>query len=391
MNVTQQGILALLKSAVTEQPQPLPEGFDLEAAAPVIRRHHMAALIYAGAVCCGVDQQQPVMRKLRQSYCRAMLLSEGQMAELGRVFAAFEENGIDHMPLKGCNMKSLYPKPELRMMGDADVLIRMEQYPGIIPILEELGFTAKEESDHELVWTTGALYLELHKRLIPSYNIDLHSYFGDGWQFAKNVSGSRWDMSPEDTFVFLFAHFAKHYRDGGIGCRHVVDLWVYLRAHPELRMQAVYAALERLKLREFYDNISRLLEMWFAGGQGDDKLEYISDFLFSSGSWGELEERMASANVRDLRQAGSETKRKLRYLWRVIFPGTDALKRKYTVLQRAPWLLPAVWLLRPFHKLFCERELLGWCRYVTKNLGRGKVDARKQMLNYVGLDYHGEL
>lgn len=391
MNETQKGILALLKSAVTEQPQPLPEGFDIEAAAPLIRSHHMATLAYEGAVRCGLSLQHPVMKKLRQSYCKAMLISEGQMAELGRVFAAFDENGIDYMPLKGCNMKSLYPKPELRMMGDADVLIRMEQYPRIVPIMGSLGFSHKSETDHELIWTTDSLYLELHKRLIPSYNLDLNSYFGDGWQFARPTSGSRWDMSPEDAFVFLFSHFAKHYRDGGIGCRHVVDLWVYLRSHPNLDQNAVCAALERLKLREFYDNIIRLLELWFGEGARDARLDYLSEYIFSSGSWGQMDEHIISEGVRDMHRTGSAAAVKLRYLWLTAFPGLEEMKLKYTVLQKAPWLLPAVWLVRPFYKVFWERDFIDRYKHALENYSHKKLDARQQMLNYVGLDYHNEL
>ena len=391
MNTTQQGILALLKSAVTEQPQPLPEGFDIEAACPLIRRHHMVTLAYDGAVRCGISPQHPAMRGLFQGYCRAMLISEGQLREIGRIFAAFEENGIDYMPLKGCNMKALYPKPELRMMGDADVLIRLPQYKRIVPIMEALGFRDKSESDHELVWQSDSLYLELHKRLIPSYNADFHSYFGDGWQLARPAAGSRWAMTAEDTFVFLFTHFAKHYRDGGIGCRHVVDLWVYLRANPDLDWPRVYAGLERLKLREFYENIAHLMEAWFGGRKTDAKLDFITEFIFASGSWGRMEQRTASVGVRDMRRTGRAAEGRLRYFWRTAFPGVGVLRHKYTVLQKAPWLLPVVWLTRPFYKVLFERKSLDRHKRAMENLTQENLDTRHRMLNYVGLDYNDEL
>lgn len=391
MNATQQGILALLKSAVTEQPQPLPAGFDIEAAYPLILRHHMVTMAYDGGVRCGISPQNPAMRKLFQGYCKALLVSEGQMKEVGRLFAAFEENDIDYMPLKGCNMKSLYPKPELRMMGDADVLIRLEQYKKIVPIMGSLGFSAGSESDHELVWRTDSLYLELHKRLIPSYNVDFHSYFGDGWQLARKRAGSRWAMTAEDTFVFLFAHFAKHYRDGGIGCRHVVDLWVYLRANPDLDRSAVEAGLERLKLLTFYENITRLLELWFGDGETDAKLDFITEFIFASGSWGQMEERTVSVGVRDMRRTGRAAEGRLRYLWRTAFPGIGVLRHKYKVLQKAPWLLPVVWLVRPVFKLIWERDSLDRHKRAVENLTQEKLDERHRMLNYVGLDYNEEL
>ena len=325
------------------------------------------------------------MAKLFQAYCSSLILSEGQMGEIGRIFRAFEEQGIDYLPLKGCNMKGLYPKPELRTMGDADILIRMEQYDRIGPVMESLGFAHKYESDHELVWETQALNVELHKYLIPTYNRDLYAYFGDGWQLAVPGAGNRWDMTPEDTFVFLFTHFAKHYRDGGIGCRHVLDLWVYLRANPALDLAHVRSVLDRLGLGEFYENITRLLSVWFEDAPEDDRTEFLTEFLFASGSFGNMEQRVLAESVRRMRNTGSGAAGKLRYLWRLAFPSLEAMRRRYTVLNKAPWLLPVMWLVRPVFKLLCERKSLGHHRQVMERMTVENLDERQQMLGYVGL------
>ena len=202
MTVTQQAIVTLLKSAVTRQALPLPEDFDLEESYDLVKSHHMVPMVYDGAVRCGVDRTLPVMQKLFQGYLRALMKSEKQMQQLNRVLDAFEQAGIEYLPLKGCSMKALYPAPELRVMGDADVLIRLEQYEKIVPVMESLGFTNKADTDHELIWTIDGLYLELHKRLIPSYNEDFHIYYGDSWRFARERTGCRWQMSPEDAFLF---------------------------------------------------------------------------------------------------------------------------------------------------------------------------------------------
>ena len=386
MNVTHRGIAALMKSAVLCQPLSLPEGFDIREAMPLIRRHHIAALVYDGAERCGVPRQEPEMRKLFQAYCSSLLVSEGQEREIGRIFRAFDENGIDYLPLKGCNMKALYPKPEMRTMGDADVLIRLDQYSRIVPVMKALGFEEKYESDHELVWSSPSLELELHKHLIPSYNRDLYAYFGDGWDMAVPAVGNRWDMTPEDTFVFLFTHFAKHYRDGGIGCRHVLDLWVYLRSHPQLDLSLVQSALERLKLGEFYGNITRLLDVWFEDGQSDERTEFLSEFIFASGSWGNMEQRVISDSIRSMQRSGSGAGGKLRYLWRLAFPSREALQGKYPVLRRAPWLLPVVWLVRPVYKLIFERKSLARKKQVMDAMTPENLDTRVQMLRYVGLE-----
>ncbi len=389
MNTMQLGVAALLKSAVTQQPVALPEGFDLTAAYEQLKRHHMAPLLYEGAVLCGIPGNLPVMRKLFTAYCRALLISEGQLRQIKRLFAAFEENGIAYMPLKGTNMKSQYPKPELRTMGDADILIRMEQYERIVPIMKSLGFEAGVESDHELHWHHKELFLELHKRVIPSYNKDFYPYFGDGWTRAVAANGHRYTMTPEDEMVYLFTHFAKHYRDGGIGCRHLLDLWVYLRSHGELDEDKVRLELDKLQLGQFYDNIRQVIAVWFEDAPADERTDFITAFLFASGSWGEAEAHQLSAALRD-NGGRSANRSRLIYLHRVLFPSVKTLQYKYTFLQKAPWLLPLVWIVRPFYKLLNKRERKSLQAH-RRNLQLRKaknVKTHNQALAYVGLGFH---
>lgn len=390
MNTMQQGIVTLLKSAVTQQGYPLPAGFDLEEAYPQVKQHHMDALIYEGAVLCGISRQMPLMKQLFQNYCKLLMISEGQMREVDRLFRAFNENGIDYLPLKGCKMKALYPKPELRTMGDADILIRMEQYDRIKPLMETMGYQAGTEWDHELKWIGSSLLAELHKWVVPSGNKDLFAYFGDGWQLAVPSSGYRYDMLAEDEMVYLFAHFAKHYRSGGIGCRHVLDLWVFQQTHPGLDQEKVRAELDNLYLGEFYDNICRLISVWFENGTTDEKTEFISDFIFASGSWGRMENKIASSGVKDQHGKSGGHRARWLYLLRHALPGVDALKNKYTILQKAPWMLPLVWIYRPFYKLLSKRERATLAKHKMhlQNLSPELVRTRQDALRYVGLDYH---
>ena len=390
MDTMQTGIITLLKSAVTGVALPLPEGFDIEAAYPQIKRHHMATMVYDGAVRCGISRQLPAMQQLLQSSCKALLASEGQMRELSRVFAAFDENGIDDLPLKGCNMKALYPSPELRMMGDADVLIRMEQYGKIEPILELLGFRAKQNTDHELVWQSDGLYLELHKYLIPSYYQDLHAYFGDGWKVAKRKDGTRYAMTPEDELVYLFAHFTKHFRAGGIGCRHIVDLWVYLRANPGMDGQLIESAMTELHLERFYENIKRLLGVWFEGEKADPVTELITDYVFGSGSWGTMESRLYSTEVLKARSDGQISNSKLKSLGETLFPPLETLRMHYNILYKHPWLLPFCWVARWVEVLVLRRRNIGRKLGIIRQMSDEKVTAYRQVLNDMGLDLGGE-
>lgn len=388
MDIQKQGIITLIKSAVTGEKLPLPEGFSLDDAMEQIGRHGLQAICYQGAVHCGIPRSDPAMTVLFQRYYRALMVNEGQTTALKKLFAAFEEQGIDYMPLKGVNMKPLYPKPELRSMGDADVLIRMEQYARIVPIMEEQAYRFLEESDHELPWKSKVLYVELHKRLIPSYNVDYHAYYGDGWQLAKSRQGHRYVMTDEDAFVYMLSHYAKHYRDGGIGCRHVTDLWVWRRAHPDMDESYIRGELEKLQLDVFYENTLRMLQVWFEDAREDAVVAFMTEVIFVSGNFGLLDKRMLSHSVKHMKDKSAVKWEWLRHLAEALFPGHEIIDNQYPVLRKHPWLLPVFWIVRWFDKFLFQRDVVSRRYRQLKMFNEENIDSHRQALQYVGLDYN---
>ena len=347
-DMTRKGILTLIKSAITEESLKLPEAFDIEEAFAEIKRHNIISLAYDGAVRCGVPKANPAMQTMFQLYCRNLLISEGQLQAVQAISDAFDAAGVDYMFIKGCNIKKLYPKPELRVMGDADILIRTEQYAKIVPVMERLGYTAKLESNHEYVWTSKQLFLELHKYLIPSYNRDYYAYFGDGWRLAKKTAGCRYALSVEDEFVYIFTHFARHYRDGGIGCSHVTDLWVYKNSYPDMDMEYIENELRKLQLLEFFNNIMQLVAVWFEDAAGNEITDFISDFIFQSGSW------------------------------------------RYTILNKAPWLLPVFWPVRWVDAALFRRDNIKKRKLEREFATIERIESYQQALEYVGLEFRFE-
>lgn len=387
MNATQLGILALVRAAITNKKQQLPEGFHIEEAYSEISRHNLLPLCYAGGVICGIDKNNSAMQRMFMIYVKQMVASEKQMAEVARVCAAFDAAGIDHMPLKGSTLKSLYPKPEFRLMGDADILIREEQYGKIAPVMTALGFKFKQESDHELAWQSDSLYLELHKHLIPSYNKDYYSYYQDGWQLAKLSTNSRHEFkSNEDEFIFIFTHFAKHYRDGGIGIRQVIDLWVYRNSYPDMDDDYIRGVLEKLQLFDFYENILSLIAVWFENAEPTDMTEFISAFIFTSGNWGNIKSKTKANAVKHKQISEASSYSLSRNILRRTFPAPRDLIARYPVLKRHPWLVPVFWVHRIFDAIINKRNRVKI--YVKVYNSTDEIETYEQSLDYVGLRFN---
>ncbi|MBQ9974239.1 MAG: nucleotidyltransferase family protein [Oscillospiraceae bacterium] len=386
MDVLTQGIITLLRSGLTGERLSLPDGFDLEQAMKPMYMHQIQSVCYIGAVNCGLDKSQPAMQKLFQIYCGVLQHCEKQERLLAELLEAFDRDNIDYMPLKGVELRRLYPSPELRSMGDADILIRMEQYPRITGIMQRLGYQQGRESDHELLWKKDVLIVELHKRLVPSNNRDFCAVFGDGWQMARLQEGTRYAMSREDTFVYLFTHFTKHYRDGGVGCRQLVDLWLYLRAC-ELDMAYTEQFLKKLGLLEFYGNIRRVLCAWFEDGRWDDKTQFITSVILRSGSWGDRSSHILASVSKERQQTGGLFRAKIRRLWKLTFLPLMYMKQKYPVLEKAPVLLPFFWIVRLVKVLFFTKGKLKKHVREYDYLSQERTDYYEQSLHYVGLDF----
>lgn len=377
------GMITLIKCAVTGQAEPLPAGFSMEEAAAFARKQDLVTLVYTGALLCGIPREQPEMRELFRQYVRLQLHSEGQMEAVQQLLATLEANGIDYLPLKGVNMKQLYPGPELRYMGDADILIRQEQYDRIIPLMQTLGFDTLPEYDHNYPWQSSALQVELHKRLMPDASHPFDAYWENGWQRAKPEGGFCHTFRAEDHFLFQFTHFAHHYRDGGIGCRYLLDLWVYRRAFPNMDESYLTAELAKLQLLTFYRNVSKTLAVWFDGAPSEEKTEAITEYVFSGGSWGTWDNYALSAALRSS-EAGQGNR--LTLLRKKIFPSLKEMGWYYPVLKKVPVFLPVFWVVRMFDALLFHREMVGKARRILQVADSKSMEDYCQAMQFVGLD-----
>ena len=381
MTVTQQAAVALVKSAITGQPQQLPEDFKLSEAASILFRSGLITLGYAGATVCGLNPDSPVMIKMQDHYCLEFLRSEQQLEHLNRFYQALEEKGIEYMPVKGAVMKHIYPAHELRTMSDADILIHAEQKEEIRTVMESLGFTFCSESDHEWNWVIPELKLELHKRLVSSDEKNYYNYFGDGWAWAKTKEGCRWSMNQEDAFIFEFSHFTRHYCKGGIGLRHLVDLWVHLYNAPNMDKKYVRKQLEKMHLGNFYDNVHAAIAAMFEGDTWTAEADYICQFVLGNGTVSHNEEIANSAIAG--RNSGSANQGKFRMLLRRAFPARKHLDWNYPKLKKVP--LPFAWVARWF-SLLGKRDTVQQRLNQMSEITDDSVNAYRQSLEFVGLE-----
>lgn len=386
MNDVQKTVVTLIKSALTGESYTLQKE-NLQEAFKYSIKHNVANMAYYGAVNCGVPTSSTEMLSLFPYVCKRMAHSEKQMRELKQLFNAFDENGIEYMPLKGTLLKEIYPKCDMRTMSDADILIRVEQYEKIEKIVAGLGYAFVKDNVNELVWNKKEMLIELHRYLVAPSHQDLFKVLGNGWKCANlcKDSKTRYQMNEEDFYFYLFIHFAKHYRSGGIGVRQAVDLWVYRNKTSNLDLELVKSKLEALKMLEFYNNICDMLDVWFGNKESTDKTDFLTSYIFASGNFGTQENREMANVVRESKSSGSVKKSFFKKIITTVFLPYKRMVQLYKILKKAPYLLPFLWVWRLFKGLFFKHRSIK--EFNIDSTALKKVENFNKDLEYVGANF----
>lgn len=407
MNTFQHSFITLLRYGLSHEEScpELPEAPLYSVVKRIADSQQVTNLIYYGACKTQSFLNDPAMMDFFNFSCRYISISENQMSDFADVSARFEQDGIDYAPVKGLVVKPLYPEPDMRLMGDCDILVRASQFDKIKAAMLDMGFTYESDESHEYSFISpNGVEFELHHELVPEFEKDLYTYFGDGWRFQKPVEGyaHRYEMSREDAFIFSFGHFVKHYRLHGAGMKYVLDFRQYLVNYPDLDVSYIRSELARLNLDTFFDNILRVIDVWFNDAPSDEVTDFLTDKLFfesvfgndTNGSLSQALREEENSRIRSGKeksgQIDASRARRRRWLHNIFLPYVD-MCQKYPVLKKWAVLLPIFWVVRIFDILFFHRDKIKENKQSLDTImSQEKLDQYRDELNMVGLSYNYE-
>ncbi|MBQ6830834.1 MAG: nucleotidyltransferase family protein [Clostridia bacterium] len=379
-------VVSLIRAALTDFVEVNIGAIEGRALFDLGKKHQILPLLLQGIQKCGITVEEP---DVFYNYTfRLACHDQNQMYWLEKLQELFSANDIDYMLLKGSSIKRLYPSSEMRLMGDIDVLIKEEQYPKIKELLAQSGLREEAETNHELIWGSGdGVVVELHKKLIPSYNDDYYAYYSEPWKKAVKTSDTAYAMTPEDEYIYIFTHLTKHYRDGGIGLKHMVDLWFFGLCHPQMDWQYVRSELDKLSLATFHQHIVDTLDVWFNDKPETQLTDYITERIVESGAYG-IKEKCDAANAARLSaRTASVSVAKRKNIIKLIFLPYADMQHKYPFLRRVPILLPVMWVVRWLDALLCKRNNISRQMERLNKIEENTVDDYTRELAMVGLQF----
>jgi Uncharacterised nucleotidyltransferase len=250
--------------------------------------------------------------------------------------------------LKGADYAwRLYGRPELRPMRDLDILVPAERldvaaarilaagYPQQFPA----GPIARTRRYNERVFDLGAIRLDMHQAFLPP--VRLRVDYREVWERRVPFDGPcrAFRLSDVDALVHHAVAMAKD--EFAVPLVRFVDLWLLLRAAPELLEPAVQRALEWRARRPLYSALvtARRLFPELEDVVADRRLER----LLGSRTRAFLDRRVLPpsdnwpGNVRLLRST---------QLWRKFWLIDSLARRAGFLLYHASALLEGLWISR---------------------------------------------
>ena len=344
---------------------PFPQECNAEKLQEIIYKQQLSSMVWPVISRQKDDRWKQLAQRMDKGYQQLVLKSLTQKFEIDALKEAMEQEGMDCLPLKGPIMQNYYPDPTYRSMGDFDVLLKDFDRDRVKAFMLAQGydFGDANEDYHDSYFKKPRMCVEVHSALKGKSLVEKVSaaekWMAGLWERCKPINNKKhiYQMKLEDFYIHLLLHMYENFNNKGTGLRSLVDLYVFLQAEKEnMDWSYLNGQLKELKLQDFSDSMERIGNACFSKEQTelDNDSALVLEFFVDGGIYGSRKNQETLRVARD--NSSSYAKKSLSAKMKVVFQPAKVLKRRYPVLKKCPWLLPAIWVVRVFRIAFLERD-----------------------------------
>ena len=268
--------------------------------------------------------------------------------EIARLLGCFKEAHIPIIVLKGLVIRNYYPRPELRTMCDADLLIKEGYKPQETSVVH-IQYIHPKGSVVEIHWTIR------DERIFDEVE-QLETHL---WEEARPVQVGDVEvlsLGLEDLMVHICVHMATHLCVGGFGIRQVLDLAMMVKQkESEIDWQRFIKKVQVWKIEQFTATIFKVVWQLFKvsvpveleqlGYVNEKTTQQLIEDIMASGVHGKRNsvQVISSELAKDLERRHHKQWVWMNYL-RYIFPSASRISDKYQYVKKHKWLLPIAWI-----------------------------------------------
>lgn len=196
-------------------------------------------------------------KEFRKYYYQSCLIHE-KFNEVGKIVDdILTQNNIPHVFLKGYELQNIYPDPNLRMLGDIDLLVPEDKYNLSIDILKNNGFIGNEENGLHIELYKDNVEIELHHKLVNEGRYDEFFFKHPFDNLKDNLN----HFNDNYNFLYIIAHYTEHIVQGA-GLRPLIDIYLMLKKY-NLDFEYINKSLKLIGLDKFYNMILNEISIIF--------------------------------------------------------------------------------------------------------------------------------
>mgnify|MGYP000856146560 CR=1 FL=1 len=334
------------------------------------RTHQVHSLIYpvVNEINAEVGVEKEIMEAWKQSVLTCgfqMICNQLWIGEVIEILNSFE---IKTIVLKGMVVSKWYPHPELRTMGDADILVMEKDLKKTTQLLHGMGYISQKDrkTKHIEFYKKDYIAIELHRLLADCSfikNADLLN--NDAWSEPMEIelgNTKTLALSWEMQIIYCCIHMASHISNQGIGLRQLCDLVVIVeKGSDNINWNIVHDKSIKYGIDQFVSAIFTVchrlfnLEVPFVFSDctlsDTSNIDLLIKDILDGGNFGRRDIRRVSANVLVNNAKAGESQKysnKLINALHLLFPSRSRMlgKYKYIYVKKSPLLLPAAWIHR---------------------------------------------
>ncbi|MCD7839322.1 MAG: nucleotidyltransferase family protein, partial [Erysipelotrichaceae bacterium] len=325
--------------------------------------HHIAPLIYDKIYMYIPHQIQPVWKSNISKQTIFQVIKTNNFIKL---YQDMLTNGFIPLVFKGIICRNIYPKPDLRISSDEDLLIQKKDQKRMDEYLINQGFIRDidyDDSKDEIGYHHPKLnlYLEIHTLLFSKNSpyAFLNDYFQTVFENKITITIQNqlfYTFDYTQHLIYLLAHSYKHFVHGGFGLRQVCDMVMYMHTYGAfINYDEVDAYMEKYKLDCFWSNLLDIARSYLGFDEDQahyhihnkhlDSYDLLMDILQSGIYGASTFERKHSSNM-TLEAIGSQHTSTFKSIMKSLFPQKSYIQTNYSYTKKYPLLLPIGYIHR---------------------------------------------
>lgn len=281
-------------------------------------------------------------KEFRKYYYQSCLIHE-KFNEVGKlVDDILSKNNIPHVFLKGYELQNLYLDPNLRMLGDIDLLVENDYFEQAKKIISTNGFIFDMECEHHIGYKKDDIEIELHNKLFDKEECSSKLFDNT----FNNIKIKNFD----DTFTLLYviAHYAKHIKIGA-GLRPIIDIYLLIK-NKNINQNVLLKKLSELNLIQFFNTILDEIYIIFKDNLMPHKSTNLANDLIDYSLKKGIHGFGNQTNVFETQLNNEYKGNKIKLIICKIFPSLKTLKNKFNKIYHW-YTIPFLYIIN-FFSLF---------------------------------------